>query len=116
MQLSSVYYESNIAEVPNNTWWIDSRATTHITNSIQRYLTTREPKESERFILMGNRLKAEVVVVGTYRLILETAHQMDLMETFYVPSISKNLISGSRLDYTGYSVLFGYKKLSLMSN
>ena len=57
-----------------------------------------------------------MVVVGTYHLILETSHQMDLMETFYVPSISRNLISVSILDYAGYSVLFGYKKLSLISN
>jgi len=64
---------------------------------------------------MGNHLKAEVVVVGTYRLILEIGHQMDLMETFYVPSISRNLISVPRLDCAGYSVFFGYKKLSLMS-
>jgi len=65
---------------------------------------------------MGNCLKAEVIVVGTYHLILETGHQMDLMDIFYAPFISRNLISVSRLDYIGYSVLFGCKKLSLMSN
>ena len=27
-----VCYESNLAEVPSNTWWIDSGATTHVTN------------------------------------------------------------------------------------
>ncbi|XP_028124521.1 uncharacterized protein LOC114321552 [Camellia sinensis] len=60
-------------KVTSNTWWIDSGATTHITNDMQGYLSTRKPKESERFVYMGNRLKAEVVAVGTYRLILETA-------------------------------------------
>ncbi|KAG5538641.1 hypothetical protein RHGRI_019263 [Rhododendron griersonianum] len=36
--LSFICYESNLVEVPSNTWWIDSGATTHITNSLQEYL------------------------------------------------------------------------------
>ena len=57
INLSFVYYESNLAEVPSNTWWIDSRATTHVTNLMQGFLTTKKPKESEKFLYMGNRLK-----------------------------------------------------------
>ena len=65
---------------------------------------------------MGNRLKVVVIAVGTYRLLLETGHQMDLLNTFYVPSISRNLVSLSKLDATGYSVLFSSRQLSLMLN
>ncbi|RVW63029.1 Retrovirus-related Pol polyprotein from transposon TNT 1-94 [Vitis vinifera] len=75
-----------------------------------------KPKESEKFLYMGNRLKVEVVAVGTYRLLLETGHRMDLLNTFYVPSISRNLVSLSKLDATGYSVLFSSGQLSLMLN
>ncbi|RVW62715.1 Retrovirus-related Pol polyprotein from transposon TNT 1-94 [Vitis vinifera] len=64
INLSFVCYESNLAEVPSNTWWIDSRAITHVTNLMQGFLTTRKPKESEKFLYMGNRLKVEVVTVG----------------------------------------------------
>ncbi|RVW22816.1 Retrovirus-related Pol polyprotein from transposon TNT 1-94 [Vitis vinifera] len=64
INLSFVCYESNLAEVPSNTWWIDSGATTHVTNLMQGFLTTRKPKESEKFLYMGNRLKVEVVAVG----------------------------------------------------
>ena len=116
MKLSFVCYESNLAEVPSNTWWIDSGATTHISNSMQGYLTTRKSEESEQFVYMGNRLKVKAVAVGTYRLHLETGHQMDLMNTFYVPSISRNLVSLSKLDISGYSVLFSCGKLNLMFN
>ncbi|RVW81914.1 Retrovirus-related Pol polyprotein from transposon TNT 1-94 [Vitis vinifera] len=116
INLSFVCYESNLAEVPSNTWWIDSGATTHVTNLMQGFLTTRKPKESEKFLYMGNRLKVEVVAVGTYRLLLETGHRMDLLNTFYVPSISRNLVSLSKLDATGYSVLFSSGQLSLMLN
>ncbi|KAH7866788.1 hypothetical protein Vadar_024998 [Vaccinium darrowii] len=114
--LSFVCYESNLVEVPSNTWWIDYGATTHITNSLQGYLSTRKPGESDRFVYMGNRLKAEVLAVGTYRLVLETGHQINLEDTFYVPSISRNLVSLSRLDCSGYSVSFGCRKLNLMFN
>ena len=65
---------------------------------------------------MGNRLKVGVIVVGTYRLLLETGHRMDLLNTFYVPSISRNLVSLSKLDATGYYVLFSSGQLSLMLN
>ena len=58
---------------------------------------------------MGNRLKAEVIAVETNRQIIEKGHQMDLEDTFYVPSISRNLVSLSKLDRVGYSVLFSYE-------
>ena len=116
INLSFVCYESNLVEVPSNTWWIDSGATTHVTNLMQGFLTTRKPKESEKFLYMGNRLKVGVIAVGTYRLLLETGHRMDFLNTFYVPSISRNLVSLSKLDATGYSVLFSSGQLSLMLN
>lgn len=114
--LSCVCYESNLVEVPSNTWWIDSGATTHITNSLQGFLTTRKPEESEKILYMGNRHKSNVVLIGTYRLILETGHQLDLQNTFYVPSISRNLVSLSKLDVCGYSVVFDCQKLNIMIN
>ena len=64
------------------------------------FLTTRKPKESEKFLYMGNCLKVGVISVGTYCLLLETGHQMDLLNTFYVPYISRNLVSLSKLDAT----------------
>ena len=116
INLSFVCYESNLAEVPSNTWWIDSEATTHVTNLMQGFLTTRKPKESEKFLYMGNRLQVGVIAVGTYCLLLETGHRIDLLNTFYVPSISRNLVSLSKLDATGYSILFTSGQLSLMLN
>ena len=31
----SVCFESNLTEVPSNTWWLDSAATTHVSNTMQ---------------------------------------------------------------------------------
>jgi len=62
---------------------------------------------------MGNRVKVLVEVVGTYRLILDTGFYLDLMDILYVPSISRNLVSLSKLDVAGYSFNFGNGCFSL---
>lgn len=42
---------------------------------------------------MRNRVKAPVEAIGTYPLILDTGYHLDLFQTLYVPSISRNLVS-----------------------
>ena len=32
------YFESNLTEVPHNTWWINSRCTNHVSNTMQGFL------------------------------------------------------------------------------
>jgi len=56
---------------------------------------------------MGNRVKALVEAVETYCLKLDTGHRLDLLETLYVPSLSMNLVSLSKLDVTEHSFNFG---------
>ena len=56
---------------------------------------------------MGNGVKAPVETVETYCLKLDTRLRLDLLETPYVPSLSRNLVSLSKLDVTAYSFNFG---------
>jgi len=65
---------------------------------------------------MGNRVKALVEAIGTYHLKLNTGHHLDLLETLYVPSLSRNLVSLSKLDVTGYSLNFGNGCFSLFKH
>ena len=65
---------------------------------------------------MGIRMKAPVETVGTYCLILDSRHHLDLFKTFYVPSIFKNLVSISKLDKAGYVFKFGSGCFSLYKN
>jgi len=59
-------------------------------------------------------VKVLVEVVETYRLVLDTKFYLDLMNTFYVPSISRNLVFFlSKLDVVGYSFKFGNGCFSL---
>ena len=65
---------------------------------------------------MGNRVKDLVEAVGTYRLKLDTRHNLYLLETLYVPSLSRNLVSLSKLDITKYSFNFGNECFSLFKH
>ena len=65
---------------------------------------------------MGNRVKAPVEAIGTYRLILDTRHHLDLFQTLYIPSVSCNLISLFKLGTVGYSIKFGNGCCSLFKH
>jgi len=56
---------------------------------------------------MGNKEKVSMEAVRTYRLILDTGYHLNLMDTFYVPSVIRNLISLSKLDIAGKYFKFG---------
>jgi hypothetical protein len=65
---------------------------------------------------MGNGIKVQVVAIGTFCLFLETSCYLDLFQTLYVPSISCNLVSLSKLDLDGYYFTFRNKKFNLFKN
>jgi hypothetical protein len=106
MHLACVCFESNLTVVPSNTWWIDSGSTVHVSNSMQGFLTIQILNPNENFIVMGNGVKVQVVAIGTFRLFLETSCYLDLFQTLYVPSISHNLVSLSKLGLDGYYFTF----------
>jgi len=55
---------------------------------------------------MSNKERAPLEAV-------DTRYHLDLMDTFYVPSITRNLISLSKLDVVGYSFKFRIGYFSL---
>lgn len=73
---------------------------------MQGFSTIQTINPNENFLFMGNCMKAPIEGVGTYRLIMDTGHHLDLFQTLYVPSVSRYLISFSRLDVYGFSVKF----------
>ena len=61
-------------------------------------------------------MKASNKGIRTYRLILDSGYQLDLSDTIYVPSISRNLISVSKLYVCGFNGKFGSNTFSLFKN
>ena len=82
---SFVCFESNLTNVSHNTWWIDYGSTIHVSNT------------SERYNHLGGRLISHVESIGTCSLELSSGYVLQLENNFYVPSISRNLISVSTL-------------------
>ncbi|KAK3031161.1 hypothetical protein RJ639_035184 [Escallonia herrerae] len=108
-----ICYESYTFDASLNTWWVDIGAIVHITNSLQEFLFVKKLNKGDRNVLVGNGEKAQVEAVGTLRLVLESGFNLDLVDTIYVPSMTRNLISVSRLGAYGYSFKFENKGLSL---
>lgn len=111
--LTFVCFEINLVYVPKDTWWVDSGATTRISMSMQGCLWSHPPNDSKRFIYVGDGNKIAVEAIRTFRLLLKTDFQLDLIENFIAPSIRQNLISTSILDKSGYTCSFGNNKCSL---
>ena len=80
------------------------------------FLTIRTINPNENFLFMGNRMKASIEGIGTYRLILDNGHHLDLIDTFYVPSVSRNLVSLLKLDVSRFTFKFGHGCFSLCKN
>ena len=103
---SFVCYEYNMINVNINTWWIDSGFTIHIANSLQGMQNLRKPVGSELSILLGNKMGLHVEAIGTCTLTLSNDFVLVLKRTFYVPSLSRNLIYVSRFVPIGFSFTF----------
>lgn len=62
---------------------------------------------------MGDGNKVTVEAIWTFRLLLKTGFNLDLIETFVASSIRRDIISISILDKSGYTCSFGNNKCSL---
>ena len=70
---------------------VDSGCTTHVSNTMQGFLTIQTISLHEKLVFMGNRVKASVEVVRSYHLKLDIGRNLDLLETLYVLGLYRNL-------------------------
>ena len=116
MYYVSVCLESNLMEVPNNTWWLDTSTTTHVSHITQGFLSIQPIRRSDQFLYMGNIMKARIEGIGTYHLILDTGYHLDLEKCLYVPECARNLVSVAKLDKLGFKFEIGNGVFSLCKN
>src|SRR5438046_2734173 len=79
-------------------WWIDSGATVHVTNSLQGFHTVSHLGRGERSLRVANGKEAKVEAVGVLHLELDNGYILRLNNVVFVPSMRRNLISVSLLD------------------
>ena len=108
--------ESFLANFSPNTWWIDSGATVHISNSLQVFHSMRTIRKGERSLRVADGNEVEVQGIGSFSLELASGFNLQLDDVLYVPSLKRNLISVSALDDSGHIVEFGNNKCIIKFN
>ena len=83
---------------------------------MQRFFSIQTINSNENFMLMGNWIRASNEAIRTYHLFLDIGHHLDLFQTFYVPSIFRNLVSMPKFDLDGYFINFRNKSFTLFKN
>ena len=114
--LALVCFELNLVDVPSNTWWLDTGATIHVTNSLQELKTRRRPSDRELSIAVGNGVNVGVENIETASLKLSSGFDLALSDVVYVPSMRRNLISVSVLEKCGFSFVFGNNEVEIFHN
>ncbi|EEE61551.1 hypothetical protein OsJ_15889 [Oryza sativa Japonica Group] len=108
--------ESHYVGYSRSTWWIDSGATIHACNCLKAFRSTRTTQGRESSIRVANGFEEKVEAVGDLPLELANGFTLLLRDVFYVPSLQRNLISVSKLDFDGYDCRFGSGKCELWHN
>ncbi|BFG24650.1 hypothetical protein CerSpe_109240 [Prunus speciosa] len=111
-----VCFESNLVDFTDDSWWLDSGASIHVTNSLQGFIKRRLPSKDEVKVFVGNGEKVQVDYIGVVRIELDSGFVFDLEDMVYVPSMRKNLISVTRLVKSKFTLNFDDFGCSIFRN
>ena len=114
--ITFVCLDASLVVVPPNSWWLDSGSPINIANSLQGFITKRQPSEGEINLHVGNGVKVDVLFIGTIALHFRSGFRIILENTAFVPSMRRSLVSLSKLDESGYHFHFGNKKVEVSLN
>ena len=89
-------------------WWVDIGANIHVCADKSLFSFYQIGRSGA--LLMGNGARAGVLGVGTVDLKLTSGKTVQLKNIHHVPSIRKNLISGSLLCRDGFKLVFESNK------
>jgi transposase InsO family protein len=90
-------------------WWIDTGANVHVCSDISMFTSYQVARDSS--VLMGNGSHASVRGVGTVDLKFTSGKIVQLRNVQHVPTMNKNLVSGSLLCRDGFKVVLESNKV-----
>ena len=94
--LKSVFsLESNDFSI-DNSWWFDTGSPIHIVNSLQGLSRISIPKRNETRVCTASGQRVAVKAVGIVKLRFKNGFVLELNNVYCIPSITRNLISGSQ--------------------
>ncbi|KAJ9552894.1 hypothetical protein OSB04_016939 [Centaurea solstitialis] len=83
-------------------WYLDTSATTHVSNDKSKFVNYREIHGKQ--VSTANGAKADIVGCGDILLHFTSYRTIRLQSVLHVPTISKNMLSYSRLDTHGFGL------------
>ena len=86
-----------------NSWVFDTGSVAHICNSMQGMTKSRSVERGEVDFRIGNNARVAAMTVGTMQLHLPSGFVLELSNCYFVPSLSRNILSPSCLMKDGYS-------------
>jgi hypothetical protein len=89
-------------------WWIDTGANIHVCADISMFSSYKVGGTTS--LLMGNGAHAHVLGAGTVTLKFTLGKTIQLKNVQHVPTIKKNLVSGSLLCRDGFKLVFESNK------
>jgi len=92
-----------LADTIINSWVFDTGSVAHICNSMQGLIKSRSVERGEVDFHVGNNARVAALTVGTMQLCLPSGFIMELNNCYFVPSLSRNIMSPSCLMKDGYS-------------
>lgn len=99
-------------------WYLDSGATSHMTNDVSVLENVNRSKESS--ILLADGKHTNAVGIGTGRMISVDGNgiqkNVSLANVYHVPSLAGNLLSVSKITDMGFEVLFDRTGCKVLQN
>ncbi|CAN0875011.1 Retrovirus-related Pol polyprotein from transposon TNT 1-94 [Linum grandiflorum] len=109
-------YVIDMLSTHSTSWVFDTACGSHITTNMQGLKRSRILAKGEMDLRVGNGARVAAISVGVYSLSLPSGLVLELNNCYYVPALTKNIISGSVLDSEGYSILIGNNCCSINKN
>jgi hypothetical protein len=91
-----------LSSAHSNMWVFDTGSVANIYNSQHDLRNKRRLERNEVTMWVSNDQRVDVVAVGALHLRLPSRLILVLNKCYYVPALSMNIVSGSRLSRDGY--------------
>ena len=110
-----IVIELNVATSQND-WVLDTGSCAHICMNFQALSHERKLRNKEVQLQVGNGASVAAIAVGRVELYLPSGLVLELKDVYFVPTISRNIISISCLEEDGFSFVIKDKCCSIYKN
>ena len=89
----------------HSTWVFDTGCGAHLVNDRQVLQQSRDLRQGDMALTLGNGKRVHAVAVGRVRLEFASSFSLILEDVYFVPNLIKNIVSVSVLDKLGFTFL-----------